>query len=393
MRGELLNVLVGVDHRTSSRVALISENRLGNNAATISRVLKCLQQLGHHGRVQLTSDGEPALMDLLRHVAERRPAQTLLLRSPPYDSQSNGRVERTVRSIEEICRTLKLDVESRAAARISVHSPAFAWILRHGTMLLNYRQPGIDGRTSHHRLHGSPYNGELVRWGSVVHLKLDNTVAGGLMQTRWSCGVWLGKAHGSDEHLVSLLDGSGLRRARTVKCRDEPITEELLRGICELPGSARFQRPLSPPVRGDVPEGEHVGDAGGGAPDDCSTGKLPEKFLLTTASHLVAESALILNEMCGQTKHIPECAVKGSSACSATIRFLAHALQRATGDFILKRLSRLSLQPPRLSLLTPKTRKFMRSLRFRRPLPRRTCRWTWNSRTRPTPKLPRWRMG
>ena len=67
-----------------------------------------------------------------------------------------------MRAVEEAARVFKLDVETRINAQVSVHHPSFAWILRHATMLLNWRQPGRDGRTPHERLRGKVFNAHVV---------------------------------------------------------------------------------------------------------------------------------------------------------------------------------------------------------------------------------------
>ena len=116
----LLSVLVGIDHRTSLRAAIVCTDRRATNAETIDAVLTALRRMGHHGTLELRSDGEPALMELLRNVAAKRKAQTVVKRSAPSDSQSNGRIERTVRSVEEATRVLKIDLEHRAKATVSM---------------------------------------------------------------------------------------------------------------------------------------------------------------------------------------------------------------------------------------------------------------------------------
>ena len=78
-------------------------------------------------------------------MAAQRDTPTMIRRSPPYDSQANGRVERCVRSIEEIARVIEVDFEVRIRAKISVHLHIFQWLVRHGVMLLNWRQVGYDG--------------------------------------------------------------------------------------------------------------------------------------------------------------------------------------------------------------------------------------------------------
>ena len=62
-----------------------------------------ISECGYHGRVVLRSDQESALQDLMGEVARLRgDLPTVLEASPVGDTQSNGFVERAVRSIEEM---------------------------------------------------------------------------------------------------------------------------------------------------------------------------------------------------------------------------------------------------------------------------------------------------
>ena len=64
-----------------------------------------ISKCGYHGREVLRSDQEPALQDLMGEVARLRgDLPTVLEASPVGDSQSNGFVERAVRSVEEMIR-------------------------------------------------------------------------------------------------------------------------------------------------------------------------------------------------------------------------------------------------------------------------------------------------
>ena len=107
------------------------------NDATVTGTVANLRQLGHYGDLVLKTDGEPSLVELMTRVAEKRAAGTILQRSPPYDSQANGLVERAVRSVEEMCRVTKIDLEQRIGTQASVSDQIFAWILRHAIFLLN----------------------------------------------------------------------------------------------------------------------------------------------------------------------------------------------------------------------------------------------------------------
>ena len=60
----------------------------------------------------------------------------LLEHSPVADSQSNGLIERGIRSVEEMTRVILFDLSSRVGSPISVQSPVFPWIVEHAADLL-----------------------------------------------------------------------------------------------------------------------------------------------------------------------------------------------------------------------------------------------------------------
>ena len=72
-----------------------------------------------------------AIIGALREVADLRGSRgTLLLEhSPVADSQSNGFIERGIRSVEEMTRVILFHLSSRVRSPISVHSPVFPWTL------------------------------------------------------------------------------------------------------------------------------------------------------------------------------------------------------------------------------------------------------------------------
>ena len=67
----------------------------------IQQCAQDLERLGHYG--QITSDQEPAIVDVLREMANLQGSRgTLLEHLPVADSQSNGFIERGIRSVEEM---------------------------------------------------------------------------------------------------------------------------------------------------------------------------------------------------------------------------------------------------------------------------------------------------
>ena len=96
-------------------------------------------------------------MDVFREIANLRGSRgTLLENSPVPDSQSNGLIERGIRSVEKMTRVLLLDLSSRVGSPISVHSPVFPWIVQHATDILNTCHVGSDGKSAFERLKKRP---------------------------------------------------------------------------------------------------------------------------------------------------------------------------------------------------------------------------------------------
>ena len=121
---------------------------------------------------------------------------------------------------------------------ISAHDPIFAWAVRHAACLLNWRQPGYDGKTAYERMHGRPFRQELVAFGAPVMYRVPGTnsgTAGGVMGTRWGHGVWLGRSLTTAGNIVRPIDGRGIVLARDIKQRDTPLNPSTLRGVTALP--------------------------------------------------------------------------------------------------------------------------------------------------------------
>ena len=77
--------------------------------------------MGHHGMIVVNTDQEAAIMDLLRTVAkERGEARTVFETAARSDSKGNGEAEKAVQIIEEMVRTLFVDLEKRCGANYKI---------------------------------------------------------------------------------------------------------------------------------------------------------------------------------------------------------------------------------------------------------------------------------
>ena len=76
---------------------------------------RIIQDLDNNGmkdaKTQLKSDQEPAIVNVQTAIQELRPGMVIPTNSPVGESQSNGRVENAIKTIQEKTRTLRHQVE------------------------------------------------------------------------------------------------------------------------------------------------------------------------------------------------------------------------------------------------------------------------------------------
>ena len=205
----------------------------------IQQCARDLERLGHYGQATLKSDQEAAIVDVLREIANLRGSRgTLLEHSPVADSQSNGLIERGIRSVEEMTRVLLFDLSSRVESPISVHSSVFPWIVERATDILNKCLVAGDGKSAYERLKKRPRRGELLPFGASVMFRVAGKLPGGLMTEIWHLGTWLG-----------YCGTKGVIRSRVVKVMPEPTTMDDLDAIKGSPWApSRLWRDVLPDV-------------------------------------------------------------------------------------------------------------------------------------------------
>ena len=104
----------------------------------VKQVLRDVRKMGHYGDMKVRMDQESSLSDLFRAVAkERGSARTVLTHAARSDSKGNGQAEKAVQSIEEMVRTLFIDLQQRCGEELSVHDSFFLWLIEHACDLFN----------------------------------------------------------------------------------------------------------------------------------------------------------------------------------------------------------------------------------------------------------------
>ena len=197
----------------------------------IQQCARDLERLGHSGSVTFKYDQEAAV-DVLREIANLRGSRgTQLEHSPVADSQSNGLIERGIRSVEEMTRVLLFDLSRLVGCPVSVYSPVFPWIVEHASDILNKCHVASDGKSAYERLKKRPHREKLLPFGASLMFRVAGKVPGGLMTERWHLGTWLGKRFHTEEHIVARKGDGLVIRSRAVKVMPEATTMDDLDAI------------------------------------------------------------------------------------------------------------------------------------------------------------------
>ena len=105
--------------------------------------------------------------------------------SHPGESQSNGLVERAVRSVKDQVRTLRPALQKRVGCRIPAGHPIITWMVKHAGELISEYQLNRDGQTAYHNVFGKPCKDVIVEFGEEVHYRVSEVDTGSL-DGRWA---------------------------------------------------------------------------------------------------------------------------------------------------------------------------------------------------------------
>jgi hypothetical protein len=168
--------------------------------------------MGYVDKVVIRTDQEASIVDLFKQVAKGRgTSKTILETAPRSDSKANGEAENAVQPIEQMVRTLMVDLTERCGEELSVEDAFFEWLVEHACDLINRFKVHQGGKTAWEELKSPPFSGDIFLFGTPVWHRTSGPVQGGVVQERWHDGIWLGLQFTSGEHLVAQTDGVFVR--------------------------------------------------------------------------------------------------------------------------------------------------------------------------------------
>ena len=139
------NPIIVLEDDTSKVITAHIVPKEGVDEHTVARIAQDIKNLGYK-KIILKSDQEPAILALKEEIRRTLDIDVIMEESPVGESQSNGRVERAVRTVKGQIRTLKESLDSRFQERIPSHHPVLAWMPRHAAATITRYQVGPDGK-------------------------------------------------------------------------------------------------------------------------------------------------------------------------------------------------------------------------------------------------------
>ena len=160
-------------------------------------------------RIIVKTDTEPAILDLRREMSKARgDAPTGFEDSRVGDSNSNAKIERVIRDVKGLIRTMRADLQEKTKHRVALEDPIVPWMVRHAGYVLTRCRVHPCGRTSLHRMKGQKTHRPMIPFGEAVMFKIPKTKRRlGDFEDRFEKGIWLGLTVQSGENIVGTLEG------------------------------------------------------------------------------------------------------------------------------------------------------------------------------------------
>ena len=125
------------------------------------------------------------------------------------ESQSNGVVEESVKTVRGYARVLKDQIEYNIGGALNSGAPIMLWLIRWAAMLPSRYLKGKDGCTPYERRRGRKCEVPVVPFGETVWYKRirEGKVHKNKMESEWEEGVWLGHHRNTNEMVIGTSKG------------------------------------------------------------------------------------------------------------------------------------------------------------------------------------------
>ena len=126
---------------------------------------------GTSGHIIIKSDSEPAIKALREAVGRLLGGRVIPEGPPKGESQSNGKIEESCKTIRGFTKVLKEQIETEAHIKLEGKDVITQWMLTWGAMLPSRFLIGKDGKTAYERRRGRSCAIPTERFGEKVWYK------------------------------------------------------------------------------------------------------------------------------------------------------------------------------------------------------------------------------
>ena len=307
---DLLTVLVARLYPSRAVVAIPCDAK-GVDEYAVSRLAAFLNKCGVE-RLVYMSDKESSLRAMLEASMNAMKATGTYVSPVPEESstgesQSNGRAERTVQSVEDHLRTMKGALEHRIAARIPSQHPVMKWMTEYTAVLMCKYAVHATGKTSYQELHGKRAREKLAEFGERVFYFVPKRRRAKL-DLRWELGIYLGTTMHSNEVNIGLKSGN-VTRARAIS-RIRPDKRWNMNLVQKIVGTPMIPGPIDADLSIETHEDPHANlddadrakqddDAPKGDSEDADEKSRAARRMMITQKDI---------DMYGETDGCPKCA-------------------------------------------------------------------------------------
>ena len=164
-------VLAIFDNRTKAVMALMTHSK-GPVEWVMNAAVKFIDELGY-GKIAISikCDGEPAIMAVRDAISKKRAAPTIPLDAPVREAQSNGGMERAVKTIQGQYRTLLSHLVDRVGIDVKDNFDVLQWLAHWISHTLNKYKVHSHGKTSYHMAPGHMCKRPVATFGEKVLAK------------------------------------------------------------------------------------------------------------------------------------------------------------------------------------------------------------------------------
>ena len=119
-------------------------------------------------RVNVKSDQENALKAVVSAAKVLWKGEMSIEHAPKGEKQSNGEVERAVRTVKAQVRTMKDHLEAQYGRKVPNDDPSLPWLIKHAPETINRYLVENDGKTAYQRVKGKGFKRDVAYFGEIV---------------------------------------------------------------------------------------------------------------------------------------------------------------------------------------------------------------------------------